>query len=114
MLIAGGLNRGTLSHGLIVAFSIDLLVRARSLVNKVGSIGSPIQHYLHLTNAVIVTLLGIDIAIQRLATYIGGCVSHGSPAGRLSEWDQYPGTILPKGYFTVAHNPIDWLRKLIT
>ncbi len=85
MVIAIGLNRILLGLGLIVAFSFGLaavlivigilLVRSRSLVERFGGLSSRAQwassRVLPLASAVIVTVLGVGITLNGLATYLG-------------------------------------------
>jgi ABC-type nickel/cobalt efflux system permease component RcnA len=81
MVIAIGLNRILLGLGLIVAFSFGLaavlivigilLVRSRSLVERLGGIGSRWSSALPLASALIVTTLGVGITLSGLATYLG-------------------------------------------
>jgi ABC-type nickel/cobalt efflux system permease component RcnA len=81
MVIAIGLNRILLGLGLIVAFSFGLaavlivigilLVRSRSLIERFGGIGSRFAHALPLCSAVIVTVLGVGIALSGLVSYLG-------------------------------------------
>ncbi len=80
MVIADGLNRILLGLGLIVSFSFGLaavliaigilLVRSRSLVERVGGLGSRWSGGLPLGSAVIVTALGVGMTLTGLATYL--------------------------------------------
>ncbi len=81
MLIAIGLNRILLGLGLIVAFSFGLaavlivigilLVRSKSFLERLGSVGGRWQTALPLLSAVIVTLLGLGIVIKGLWPWLG-------------------------------------------
>lgn len=81
MLIAIGLNRILLGLGLIVAFSFGLavvlivigilLVRSKSLLNRLGGLGGRWQKWLPLASAVIVTVLGFGIVAKGLLAYLG-------------------------------------------
>ena len=81
LIVAIGLNHVLLGLGLIVAFSLGLaavlialgilLVRARGLVERLGGIGGRWSAALPLASALIVTALGIGIALSGLATYLG-------------------------------------------
>lgn len=87
MVVAIGLNRILLGLGLIVSFSFGLaavlivlgvlLVRSRSLVERLGGTGrmsrrwSRLSQALPLLSAVIVTMLGAGIALSGLAAYLG-------------------------------------------
>ncbi len=80
MVIAVGLNRILLGLGLIVSFSFGLaavlivigilLVRSRSLVDRLGGVGSRWTTWLPLASAVIVTVLGASMAFGGLAAYL--------------------------------------------
>jgi nickel/cobalt exporter len=82
MLIAIGLNRILLGLGLVVAFSFGLaailivigilLVRSKSLLDRLGGAGTRWQTLLPLLSAVIVTLLGLGIMIKGLLPYLAG------------------------------------------
>ena len=82
MLIAVGLNRILLGLGMVVAFSFGLagiliiigilLVRSKSLLDRVGGATGRWQTVLPLASAVIVTLLGLGIMIKGLMPYLGG------------------------------------------
>jgi ABC-type nickel/cobalt efflux system permease component RcnA len=81
MVIAIGLNRVLLGMGLIGSFSFGLaavlivigilFVRSRSLVERLGDLGSRWTSALPLISAVIVTALGFGITLRGLATYLG-------------------------------------------
>jgi len=80
MLVAIGLDRIALGLGLIVAFSLGLaavliaigilLVRFRGGLDRLGKPGSHWQRLLPLVSAVIVTVLGVGIALKGLISYI--------------------------------------------
>ena len=80
MLVAIGLERIALGLGLIVAFSLGLgavliaigilLVRFRGVLDRLGKPGSHWQRLLPLVSAVIVTVLGVGIALKGLISYI--------------------------------------------
>jgi ABC-type nickel/cobalt efflux system permease component RcnA len=80
MLIAIGLNRISFGLGLVVAFSFGLavilivigvlLVRSRSLLEKLGRYGEGWQQMLPLVSAIIVTILGLGIVAKGLMPYI--------------------------------------------
>lgn len=82
MLIAIGLNRILLGLGLVVAFSFGLaailiiigvlLVRSKSLLNKLGSAGGRWQTLLPVISAAIVTVLGLGIMLKGLLPYLAG------------------------------------------
>lgn len=82
MLIAIGLNRILLGLGLVVAFSFGLaailivigilLVRSKSLLERVGSVGERWQTRLPVLSAMIVTLLGAGIMLKGLWPYLAG------------------------------------------
>ena len=82
MLIAIGLNRIMLGLGMVVAFSFGLaavlivigilLVRTKSLLDRVTVIGERWQSLLPLVSAVIVTLLGLVILLKGLMPYLEG------------------------------------------
>ncbi len=82
MLIAIGLNRILLGLGMVVAFSFGLaavliiigvlLVRAKSLLDKAGRLGSRWQTALPVVSAALVTLLGLGILIKGLLPYLAG------------------------------------------
>lgn len=79
MIIAVGLNRIVLGLGLIVSFSFGLaavliaigvlLVRSRALVERIG-VGGRLGSGLPLGSAVIVTGLGVGMALGGLASYV--------------------------------------------
>ena len=81
MLIAIGLNRILLGLSLIVAFSFGLaavliiigilLVRSKSLFDRLGGLGGRWQKLLPIASAVIVTLLGVGIIAKGLLAYLG-------------------------------------------
>ncbi len=81
MVIAIGLNRILLGLGLIVFFSFGLaavliligilLVRSRSLLERVGGFSSRWSRALPLASAVIITVLGIGIMLSGLVVYVG-------------------------------------------
>ena len=82
MLVAVGLGKTALGLGLIAAFSFGLaavliaigvlMVRARSgLLDRLGKRGRAWQRLLPLLSAVVVTLLGVGIALKGLMTYVG-------------------------------------------
>ena len=81
MVIAIGLNRILLGLGLIISFSFGLaavliligvlLVRSRTLVERIGGVNSRWISTLPLVSAVIVTLLGVGITLSGLAAYLG-------------------------------------------
>jgi ABC-type nickel/cobalt efflux system permease component RcnA len=80
MLIAIGLNRILFGLGLIVAFSLGLavvlivigilLVRSKSVLERLGGVGGRWQHVLPLASAIIVTILGLGIVIKGLVAYL--------------------------------------------
>ena len=80
MLIAIGLGRIGLGLVLIVAFSLGLaavliaigilLVRCKSRLDRLGKPGSAWQRLLPLVSAVIVTVLGVGIALKGLMSYV--------------------------------------------
>ena len=80
MLVAIGLDRIALGLGLIVAFSLGLaavlivigilLVRFRGGLDRLGKPGSHWQRLLPLVSAVIVTVLGVGIALKGLMSYV--------------------------------------------
>ncbi len=80
MLVAIGLDRIALGLGLIVAFSLGLaavlivigilLVRFRAVLDRLGKPGSHWQRLLPLVSAVIVTVLGVGIALKGLISYV--------------------------------------------
>jgi ABC-type nickel/cobalt efflux system permease component RcnA len=80
MLIAIGLNRIALGLGLVVAFSFGLaailiiigvlLVRSKSLLDRMGRVGTRWQSVLPVVSAVIVTLLGLGIMARGLIPYL--------------------------------------------
>ncbi|HEX9924622.1 MAG TPA: hypothetical protein VGD99_18335 [Anaerolineae bacterium] len=80
MLIAIGLNRIALGLGLVVAFSFGLaailiiigvlLVRSKSLLDRMGRVGTRWQTLLPVVSAVIVTLLGLGIMARGLIPYL--------------------------------------------
>ncbi len=77
MIIAVGLDRIALGLGMIVSFSLGLaavliglgimLVRSRSLVDRIGRIGGRWTEGLPLGSAIIVTVLGLGITFSGLA-----------------------------------------------
>ncbi|MBE7471142.1 MAG: hypothetical protein HS114_18545 [Anaerolineales bacterium] len=81
MLIAIGLNRILLGLGLIVAFSFGLaavlivigilLVRSKSLLDRLGGMGGRWQKWLPLASAIIVTVLGLGIVAKGVLAYLG-------------------------------------------
>lgn len=81
MLIAIGLNRILLGLGMIVAFSFGLaavlivigilLVRSKSLLDRLGGAGGRWQKWLPLASAVIVTVLGLGIVAKGVLAYLG-------------------------------------------
>jgi ABC-type nickel/cobalt efflux system permease component RcnA len=81
MVIAIGLNRILLGLGMIVSFSFGLaavlivigimLVRSRSLMERIGGAGGRWSSALPLASAVIVTILGIGMTLSGLAAYLG-------------------------------------------
>lgn len=81
IIIAVGLNRILLGPGLIVSFSVGLatvlivigilLMRARSLVERFGGLGSRWSNGLPLGSAVIVTALGVGITLSGLVACLG-------------------------------------------
>jgi nickel/cobalt transporter (NicO) family protein len=80
MVIAIGLNRILLGLGLIVSFSFGLaavlivigilLVRSRSLLERLGGVSSCWSSALPLVSAVIVTALGVGITLGGLTTLL--------------------------------------------
>lgn len=80
MVIAVGLNRVLLGMGMILAFSFGLaavlivigilLVRSRSLLERIGGMGGRWSVALPLVSALIVTALGAAIAVKGLAAYL--------------------------------------------
>jgi ABC-type nickel/cobalt efflux system permease component RcnA len=82
MLIAVGLNRITLGLGMVVAFSFGLaviliiigvlLVRSKSLLDKLGGVGGRWQTLLPVVSAAIVTALGLGIMLKGLLPYLAG------------------------------------------
>lgn len=82
MLIAIGLNRILLGLGMVVAFSLGLaailiiigvlLVRSKSLVDKMGQAGGCWQTLLPVVSAAIVTVLGFGIMLKGLLPYFFG------------------------------------------
>jgi ABC-type nickel/cobalt efflux system permease component RcnA len=82
MLIAIGLNRILLGLGMVVAFSLGLaailiiigvlLVRSKSLVDKMGQTGGRWQTLLPVVSAAIVTILGFGIMLKGLLPYWAG------------------------------------------
>jgi nickel/cobalt transporter (NicO) family protein len=80
MLIAIGLGRIGLGLALIAAFSFGLaavviaigilLVRCKSRLDRLGKPGSHWQRLLPLVSAVIVTVLGVGIALKGLISYV--------------------------------------------
>lgn len=82
MLIAIGLNRILLGLGMVVAFSLGLaailiiigvlLVRSKSLVDKMGQAGGRWQTLLPVVSAAIVTVLGLGIMLKGLLPYLAG------------------------------------------
>ena len=82
MLIAIGLNRILLGLGLVVAFSFGLaailiiigvlLVRSKSLLDRLGQSGGRWQTLLPVVSALIVTVLGLGIMMKGLLPYLAG------------------------------------------
>jgi ABC-type nickel/cobalt efflux system permease component RcnA len=80
MLVAIGLNRIVLGLGLIVAFSVGLvvvliaigilLVYARSRLERLGKPKSTCHRWLPLVSAIIVTMLGLGIVLKGLMSYV--------------------------------------------
>ena len=80
MLVAIGLDRIALGLGLIVAFSLGLaavliaigilLVRFRGGLERLGKPANHWQRLLPLVSAVIVTVLGVGIALKGLISYV--------------------------------------------
>ena len=80
MLVAIGLERIALGLGLIVAFSLGLaavliaigilLVRFRGKLDRLGKPGSRWRRLLPLVSAIIVTILGVGIALKGLMSYV--------------------------------------------
>jgi len=80
MLVAIGLDRIALGLGLIVAFSVGLaavliaigimLVRFRGGLDRLSKPASHWQRLLPLVSAVIVTVLGVGIALEGLMSYV--------------------------------------------
>lgn len=80
MLVAIGLDRVALGLGLIVAFSLGLaavliaigilLVRCKSRLDRLGKPGSTWHRWLPLVSAIIVTMLGVGIALKGLMSYV--------------------------------------------
>jgi nickel/cobalt exporter len=80
MLVAIGLDRIALGLGLIVAFSLGLaavlivigilLVRFRGGLDRLGKPANHWQRLLPLVSAVIVTVLGVGIALKGLISYV--------------------------------------------
>ena len=80
MLIAIGLDRIVLGLGLIVAFSLGLaavliaigivLVRCKSRLDRLGKPGGHWRRLLPLASAIIVTMLGVGIALKELMSYV--------------------------------------------
>jgi ABC-type nickel/cobalt efflux system permease component RcnA len=80
MLIAIGLNRILWGLGLLVAFSFGLaavliiigilLVRSKSLFNRLGGLGGRWQTLLPLASAFLITLLGVGIVAKGLLAYL--------------------------------------------
>lgn len=81
MLIAIGLNRILLGLGMIMAFSFGLaavlivigilLVRSKSLLDRLGGVGGRWQKWLPLASAVLVTVLGLGIMAKGVLAYLG-------------------------------------------
>ena len=81
-VIAVGLNRITLGLGMVVAFSFGLavilivigvlLVRSKSLLDKLGGVGGHWQTLLPVVSAAIVTVLGLGIMLKGLLPYLAG------------------------------------------
>ena len=81
MILAVGLNHIALGLGLIVAFSLGLasvliglgilLVRSRTLLDRIGSRGGAIQRWLPLLSAAVVFVLGIGITVKGLGSIEG-------------------------------------------
>jgi ABC-type nickel/cobalt efflux system permease component RcnA len=82
MVIAVGLNRILLGLGLVVAFSFGLaavlivigilLVRTKSLLDRLGRVGSRWQTILPIVSAVMATLLGLGILVRGMLSYLSG------------------------------------------
>lgn len=82
MLIAIGLNRILLGLGMVVAFSLGLaailiiigvlLVRSKSLLDRLGQAGGRWQTLLPVISAAIVTVLGFGIMLKGLLPYFSG------------------------------------------
>jgi ABC-type nickel/cobalt efflux system permease component RcnA len=82
MLIAIGLNRILLGLGMVVAFSFGLaavliiigilLVRSKSLLDRLGRAGGSWQTLLPVISAALVTLLGLGIMMKGLLPYLSG------------------------------------------
>jgi ABC-type nickel/cobalt efflux system permease component RcnA len=82
MLIAIGLNRILLGLGMVVAFSFGLaviliiigvlLVRSKSLLDRLGGVGGRWQTLLPVVSAAIVTGLGLGIMVKGLLPYLVG------------------------------------------
>lgn len=80
MLIAIGLNRILLGLGMVVAFSLGLaailiiigvlLVRSKSLLDRLGQAGGRWQTLLPVISAAIVTVLGFGIMLKGLLPYL--------------------------------------------
>ena len=82
MLIAIGLNRILLGLGMVVAFSFGLaavliiigilLVRSKSLLDRLGQTSGRWQTLLPVISAAIVTALGFGIALKGFWPYLYG------------------------------------------
>lgn len=82
MLIAIGLNRILLGLGMVVAFSLGLaailivigvlLVRSKTLLDRLGQAGGRWQTLLPVVSAAIVTVLGFGIMLKGLLPYFSG------------------------------------------
>ena len=80
LLVAIGLDQVALGLGLITAFSLGLatvlcllgllLMRARGLVDRLGALGYPSQRFLPLGSALVVTLLGVGMALKGVLAYL--------------------------------------------
>jgi ABC-type nickel/cobalt efflux system permease component RcnA len=82
MLIAIGLNRISMGLGMVVAFSFGLaavlivigilLVRTKSVLDRLGNVGGRWQKLVPVASAVIVTLLGLGILAKGLVPLLAG------------------------------------------
>jgi len=80
LLVAVGLNRVALGLGLITAFSLGLaivlcllgvlLVRARRLADRLGTVGVRTQRFLPVGSAVVVVVLGAGILLKGVVAYL--------------------------------------------